>query len=360
MEDAKLGLWGKDDLAATLSRYTGSQYYQHLPDEARFIHSVAKIITQRHAKDKTELCSAPSLYILGIPPEDEVIKPKREPTFSLGGVEVSGKVWFGAPAMNSAKGVSIPVGSDTDAIFNFVSKDLASGCKPAIYFDGTASKEILRFYPKGVDDPEDCEDILFGTANFNGVILKEILDTIHERSLMTPTASMASSKLWNNGSKCYPTEQAERTVQGILEIGLASALGNIRVKREMTGVFGRYDLALIEQDPQDSSKTTNHAILELKVIKAFTSTGKAVPDIANHIALRKGVKQAFAYRKEWDSRMAALCCYDMRPNPSLHKHSGRGCQIATDFKVEFWAWPLFSTTEAARNRLAENHLNKDA
>jgi len=359
MDAAKLGLWGNDDLTATVKCYSGSQYYQPLPDNVRFVHSVAKIISTCHARDKDELCSAPSLYVLGTVPEG-VVKPKREPAFSLGGVVVSGKIWFGAQAMNSANGVAIPECSDADALFTFVSDTLKSGSRPAIYFDGTANEEILRFFPKGVDFPEECEDIPLGGAHLNEATLKIILDRIHERHMKTPTASALSGKLWSNKPKCYPTERAEYAVQSILEIGLGTALGNVRAKREGTGVYGRYDLVLVEQDKQDSSKVINHAVLELKVIRGFTSTGAKVADITNQTAVLKGVKQAFAYRQECGARISALCCYDMRPNPNLHKHSGRGCQIATDFEVEFWAWPLFSTTEAARDRLAENHLNKEA
>lgn len=356
MGDERLGLWKDDDLLVTVSSYTGTQYYHYLPDEVQFVHSVSKILAMRNARDKPVLCSAPSLYVLAPVPENVTIAPKREPTFSLGGVNVAGKVWFGAPAMNSCNGFSIPPYTDTDALFLFVSKTLASGSRPAIYFDGSANEAVLRFYPKGVDLPDDCEDILFGGTHLSETTLKRVLDRIHERFLITPTASMASGELWVNGEKSYPVIRAESAVQKVVEIGLGCALGNVRVKRERTGVYGRFDLALIEQDPQNPSKATNHAILELKVVKAFTSTGKAFPDGANKIAVLKGVKQAFAYREEHGSRISALCCYDMRPDPSLQKYSGRKCKIAEDLGVKFWAWNLFSTTESARNRLARNRL----
>lgn len=358
MSDEKLGLWKDDDLSAILSRSTGNRYYQKLPEKVQFVHSVAKVLAMRNAKDKTALCSAPSLYVLGPVPERVPAVPKREPTFSLGGVNVAGKVWFGGTAMNSCNGFSIPPEADSDAIFTFVSMTLASGSRPAIYFEGSASEAVLRFYPKGVDTPEDCEDILFGGARINEAFLKSVLDKIHERAIITPTASMASGELWKEGARCIPVKRAESAVQKIVEIGLGGALGNVRVKREETGVYGRFDLALIEQDPLEPSKTTNHAILELKVVKAFTSAGNNFSGAANQIAVLKGVKQAYAYRKEHGSRISALCCYDMRPNPSLHKYSGRGCKVADDLGVEFWAWPVFSTTEAARNWLVENHLNE--
>lgn len=353
MSDAKLGLWKEDDISATVARYTGNRYYHSLPDNVQFIHSVGKILAIRNARDASALCSAPSFYVLGPVPEGIQLVPKREPTFSLGGVNVAGKVWFGAAAMNSSNGFSIPSDADADVLFTFVSETLASGTRSAIYFDGSTNDVVLRFYPNGVDNPDDCEDILFGGKHINEATVKAMLDRIHERSLITPTASMASRKLWKDGTKCFPAERPEGAIQEIVEIGLGNALGNVRVKREETGIYGRFDLALIEQDPLEPTKTINHAILELKVVKSFTHTGNEVSDAANHKAVLKGLKQAFSYQKEHGSRISAVCCYDMRQSHS----SGDKCRYAAKLGVEFWAWPLFSTTEASRNSLVENHLN---
>jgi|GEM_PF-1987039 len=357
MSDEKLGLWKDDDLSTMISRSTGNRYYQALPEEVQFVHSVAKVLAMRNAKDKTALCSAPSLYVLGPVPENVRVVPKREPTFSLGGVNVAGKIWFGAQAMNSCNGFAIFTGADSDAIFTFVSKTLASGSRPAIYFDGSSSEALLRFYPKGVDTPEDCEDILFGGANFNETILKDLLDRIHEKSLITPTAGSAAKDIWQDKEKGFPVERAEGAIQKIVQVGLVIGLGNLKVKSEETGVFGRYDLAVIEQDPLDPSKNTNHAILELKIVKAYTNSGNKVSDAANQKAVQKGIRQAFAYRMEHGSRFSALCCYDLRPAPSLHKYSTSKCKNAVKLDVKFWAWPIFSTPESARIWLEEKYLS---
>lgn len=356
MSDAKLGLWKDDDLAATVSHNTGNRYYQALPDKVQFCHSVAKIIVMNSARDNSALYSAPSLFVLGPVPEGIPVVPKREPTFSLGGVNVAGKIWFGSPAMNSSNGFTIPPGGDADAIFTFLSETLASGRQPAIYFGGASNEFALRFYPEGVDKPDKCEDIQLGGAHLNEKNLKELLDRIHVRSLITPTACASAKDLWQNSAKCYPVERAEGAIQKIVEIGLAIACGNLQVKSEETGVFGRYDLAVIEQDPLDPSKKINYAILELKVVKSFTSSGNKVTDTANQKAVQKGIRQAFAYRKEHGSRFSALCCYDMRPTPTLHKYSKGKCKVAGKLDVEFWAWPLFSNTESARIWLVESHL----
>ncbi|SDU29156.1 hypothetical protein SAMN05444156_3106 [Verrucomicrobium sp. GAS474] len=356
MDELKFGLWNNADSETANRQYSGSGYYASLPNEARFIHSVAKILAHRNAKDKASLCSAHSLYILAPVPEGKGIATKRQATFSQGGVNVAGNIWFGAEAMNSSNGIPIPEGADSDELFKYVSQTLASGDRPAIYFDGSANNAVLRFYPKGVDDPDTCEDISFDGASINDTTLKDILDKIHERSLLTPTASLVSSRLWKDNKKCHPSDEAENVVQSIVEIGLAHALGNVRVRREETSEFGRYDLALIEQDPLNPAQITSHAILELKIVKDFTSSGKKVAEISNRRAVVKGLKQAFAYRNVHGSRISILCCYEMRPKHTLGKKPA--CNVAKKLEVHFWAWPLFSTTEAARDALVASKLKK--
>jgi hypothetical protein len=355
MSDEKLGLWKKGDIdAAVDARYCGSAYYQHLPKAAHFVHSVARILHKRKAKDVAALCSAPSFFVMGSAPEGVTVK--REPAFSYGGVDVSGRVWFGAEALNSSNGVQLPDTTDADTLFTFVSQTLNSGNAPTAYFHGAVGDQTLRYYPKGLDHPDECEDISFEGAHINQTTIKGALDKIHDRSLQTSTASQLALTLWEDRAKGHPVERAEGAVQGIVEVGLAQAMGNVRVKREETGAMGRFDLALIEHDPLDSSKTINHAILELKIVKSFTHSGTPVPPRDNKSAVLKGTKQAWAYREEHKSRMAALCCYDMRSTPSPNNCSELGSNVATKLNVEFWAWPLFPTPDAARDWYAEKEL----
>jgi hypothetical protein len=227
-----------------------------------------------------------------------------------------------------------------------------------VFFDGATSEYVFRFFPNGVDAPEVCDDVLLSGAQINEISLKNILDRIHAKSLVTPTVSLAAGKLWEDSSKCHPVEQAEKEIQSILQVALAHALGSVQVKYEGTGGYGRYDLLLQEQDPVEPSKFSSVAILELKVVKAFTSTGKKYADSANQTAVLKGLIQAFAYREEHGSGISALCCYDMRPNPDLHEHAANGCKRASDLGVKLWAWPLRNSAEAARIALAADYLAK--
>lgn len=347
--------WTIDDAKEAVAGYRGTQYYQPLPDSLQFVHSVAKIIAQRAVKDKSGLCSAPALFLLGPVPDSLAGLLKREATFSRGGVEVAGKVWFGSEAMNCSNGIAIPEGADSDAVFQFAEYQLQAGGLPACYFDGSESEETVRFYPDGIAKPDVCMDCPITGAHITEETLRKALNDIHAVQMLTPTASLQASRLWEDSSKSWAAKSAEGEAQIILQLALAPRLGSVRVQVERTGKFGRFDLALVEQDPR-SGRSLNHAVIELKVIKSLNSAGNKVAAAANQHAVIKGLKQAFSYREQEAAKMAVLCCYDMRTKPDLPATLLKGCQLAADLSVHFWAWPLFPSPDHARDWAVANHL----
>lgn len=353
MTNNKLGLWSHDDLRPAILGYDGTRYYNDRPKEIQFVHSVAKILAKRLAKEKKEICAAPSLFLLSPVPNSGDVTWTRYPTFSMGGIEVAGRIWVGSEAMNSANATLMPAGAELGAIFDYVSQKLGAGDAPAVLFDGAANDKILRYYPNGLEDPDTCNDVLVSGSDLTSNTLKMVMDAIHEKSLITPKTSLASERLWKNAGKGYPTKEAEKEIQTTVETSLIHALGSIRVQNEGKGKYGRYDLLLTEQDPLDTTKSTQIAILELKVVKSFTSSGTKHSEYSNKMGVVKGIKQAYAYRLEHKSRLAVVCCYDMRDTPDLHKHSSSSCKMAKKADVLFWAWPIYRNAEAARNEIFE-------
>lgn len=352
MPTPDLGKWSGDDLAGTVSANSGSRYYADFPKLTQFAHSVAKVLSARRVRSPITLDSAPSVYVLGDVPQVDLPK-KREPIFSAGATEVAGRVWFGAESMSSCNCFVLP-SADADEVFKFVDEVLKAGDQPAIYFDGAADPHVMRLYIHGLGDDQDPHEISLDGALLSQERLKDLLDTLHKRVLVTPTASGAAATLWENGPKAYPAKESERTIQNVMETSLALALGAIRVRRENTGVSGRFDLGLVEQQVLDPSQTTNHALLELKVVKTYTHTGNNVAQAANRKAITKGVKQAGAYKKEHGFRMSALCCFDMQKTHTLDKCCEHETALAKKLGVDLWVWPLFSTTEAYRDAEAAN------
>ena len=75
---------------------------------------------------------------------------------------------------------------------------------------------------------------------------------------------------------------------------------------------GRTDLEIEQGNPVDHSLVTRYAILELKVLRSFGSTGHVVTQGFTDDWIESGVEQAAAYRAEKEARWSALCCFDMR------------------------------------------------
>lgn len=346
MQGPSIGKWTGDNLVATISANTGTRYYADLPKLTQFAHAVAKLLAVRRAKSATTLNAKPSIFVLGAPPQTTLAK-KRQPTLSSGGVEVAGRVWFAPESLSTSTELILP-GDDPDDNFKFVETELGAGAAPAIYFDGAASPNTMRLYPGGLASDGDCEVITIAGASLTKEALKELLDAAHERTLITPTAHPAAGRLWKDPANCFPVKQAEAGIQEVLLAALAVSLGQIRVKRENTGISGRFDLGLIEQDPLDPGKTTSHALLELKVVKTFTSTGGKVNASSNRKAVTKGLDQANAYRNEHGFHLSALCCFDMQKKHTLGACFKHEEKRAETLNVELWVWPLYSTTEAYR------------
>ncbi len=121
------------------------------------------------------------------------------------------------------------------------------------------------------------------------------------------------------------------------------------VRHEQSIVSGRLDLEIEESDPLDRSQITRHAVLELKVLRSFRSSGAAVRPNETLDWVLAGVKQAASYRREKGARAAALCCFDMR-----REHSGEQCfnhvrELAVDLETDLTHWFIFSTSERYRD-----------
>lgn len=346
MQSPNLGKWAPGAIEATVNASTSNRYYAGLDPLTQFAHSVAKLLAVRRARSPSTLNVMPSVYMLGTAPSTAAAF-KRQPTFSSGGVEVAGHAWFGPESLSTSRGTQLP-GADADENFQFIETTLASGTVPAIYYDGSADPHVMRLYPRGVGCDDVCDVVTISGATLTKEGLKDVLDEAHQRALITPTACGAASRLWQDSVKAFPAKESEKVIQEILENVLALALGAVRVKRELTGVAGRFDLGLSEQDPVDPAVWTNHALLELKIVKTFTNSGGKVPAAANRQAISKGLDQASSYRKEHGFRLSALCCFDMQKKHTLQQSFKHEKDRAKRLQVELWSWPLFPTTAAYR------------
>jgi hypothetical protein len=114
--------------------------------------------------------------------------------------------------------------------------------------------------------------------------------------------------------------------------------------------MGRADLHIEEPDPLNRESVTFLAVLELKVLRSYSDSGRTAYSGSNvEEWIEKGVKQAGAYRRERGHRVAVLCCFDMR-----REDTGEAClsglrDLAEEQEVALRRWYLYASSELARD-----------
>ena len=133
--------------------------------------------------------------------------------------------------------------------------------------------------------------------------------------------------------------------------GLTTAFPSCTIRAEQTQASGRLDLEVEERDWTDASTIVRHAILELKVLKSFTSGGVPIGDADVGTRIVEGIKQAASYRIERDARHSALCCFDMRKTFTAEECFTKVMSRAKRLRVKLCVWHLFSSAKAYRDAL---------
>ena len=113
--------------------------------------------------------------------------------------------------------------------------------------------------------------------------------------------------------------------------------------------MGRADIHIAEHDPLDYSRLTYLAVLEIKVLRTFSDTGKTgYSDKKNLTWIEDGIKQAAAYREEHGHRVAVLCCFDMRKEDTGEECFEPFRSLAETRSVDLRRWYLFASSRLAR------------
>jgi hypothetical protein len=116
---------------------------------------------------------------------------------------------------------------------------------------------------------------------------------------------------------------------------------------------GRLDLE-IEEPLMQAGEFVRHAILELKVLRSFGSTGSSVSKTEIRKIVKEGVEQAASYREERDAHASALCCFDMRTK-STRKKCFHGIQASAKKRdVKLRVWPIFASAKEFRERTSRD------
>lgn len=356
-----LGAWAGDEFASTAQANAGIGSDADLPPDVRFRRAIAKLVRLRLGKISAgnEQCQ-PAIFLLepNARSHKDGVKPKREPMLSNGLVPVCGRLWYVSEVAASGKYVELDDSQDDDALFTLVTDVLRLGAVPAIVFDPRTNPPSLRFYSRGLGDPDTVETTAVSINDVTLDCIFEAVENIYRRCLITPQVHEPLGKLWENSQNWWPVAQAERVIQMHLRHGLSGALPTCVVRREQADISGRVDLEIEEQDILTPGTVIRHAILELKVLRSYHSTGtrESEQDVRN--CVKSGVEQAASYCVSRGAKAAALCCFDMRMKPSGEQCFEQVRDLAKALAVALKVWFLFATSERYRKFLTPQRLRQ--
>lgn len=344
---ASLGKWGMADFAEKSLQYIGIGSDSELCPELRFLSNVVKLVRRRRASESNSLETRKVAIFLFCPNVPEsILKATRVPRLENGLSELDGKLWFVNEAVVSGHSLDMKEGND-DEIYDWIGSDLELGDVPAILYDPRTELAEIVFYPKGMLSI-DLRHLHQLEPEFKIEDVIEVIDQTYKRELITPDAQSVALKLWENDEKCWPRNDAEHRVQASIRSALQGAFPAYTIRHEQPQTTGRIDLEIELQDASDRSKATKYGLLELKVLRSFTSGGNSYSKRKTKNAIIEGVNQAYSYRIERGTRVSALCCFDMRVNGP---HDTCFDHVKTDAiskDVLTCVWYLFSSSQLYR------------
>ncbi|MBO2449037.1 hypothetical protein J4573_18180 [Actinomadura barringtoniae] len=350
------GPWSDEAVRQTLMDYFGVGSDVDLPDELRFLANVARLLQKRIREGELEASEQrPALFFLHPQRPNEVPSRsmKRVPMLDNGVHAISGKLWFVNQIASDGSYIELMPEEDDEAIFDLATNTLNAGTFPAVVFETRTVPVEARFYPYGLLKTDTFQVVRLEETALTFDQIFESIDRLYESKLCTPDAQSRAGKLWADASKSWVADDAEDQIQHVVHCGLIGFFPTCTIRIEQSQATGRLDVEIEEPLVSDRSQIVRHAILELKVLRSKNSRGNSVSASVVQDWVRKGVEQASAYRDERGSRLAALCCFDMR------LATADDCfepvkELAEQLVVELRSWYLFPSSEAYRRHLTEN------
>lgn len=344
--------WDDEALRSTIADSASEGDDAHLPDAIRFLRNVSKLVRRRATRD-VQAPEPIAVFLLcpGGPDPSLNVTVTRAPMLSSGSTAVEGSIWIVGPMASWGQGVSTVSATD-DEIFRIVTDDLGLGDAPAIVYDPRTVPFEVRHYPAGLANIDNCA---VRPALFRKISIDEVLDAVsivHANQLVTPNAQNTFLKLWQNAKLFRPKKDAELRVQAYLQTALGSTFPTCRVLPEQMRPGGRSDLELEEKDPNNPGGFVRHALLELKVLRSFGSTGISYSETKTKEWVSDGVRQAHVYRDERGTIASALCCFDMRVDPDLTGCFSHVKAIAKKKAVTLRAWPIYPSAKAYQKAIS--------
>jgi hypothetical protein len=303
-----LGFWTGADLGGTARLFAGDGADDDLPPVSRFGRNVARLAlrrTRQHLGDMRR--DAIAVFLLqpgGLSGTDTT----RQPMLGDGGVEISGRIWFVPMNVQSGREL-VPPSEGAGEVFDYI-QGLGLGDVPAAVFNPTVTTPTVRLYRHGLNDEESVETVDIVDRETTLDDIKRVIDAAHESNLCTPDAQVAGVSMWHDADKHRAAQNAEAIAQAHVKTALSVALFSCDVRHEQPMKVGRVDLEVVQRMADGSSIIP--AEIEIKVLRERNIRGHHWSATKNEKWMRRGARQAAAYRDERRARAGMLCCFDMR------------------------------------------------
>jgi hypothetical protein len=349
-----LGAWQGDRAQIEAAPRSTFGDIDDLPPELRFQVYVSRTIRARERQADAETAGA-AAFILVTPQQQEALKAGRSfnRTVHMGRVRLAGRVHFMTP--RAASSAFEEYTGDANGVFERIA-ELQSDHLPTMVYDPAAGKTRLLYYPNGTRTEDGMVEVDLDVGPVTEAEILSVIDAVYRTELCTPDNS-GPTKMWQNAGKGYPIEEAERTVQQFLRVGLAARFHWCTVRAEQAGKLGRTDLEVLDNRTGEAGSVTHHALLELKVLRSFSHSGSAYPATATEEAVSKGVNQAHSYGNDNNTLLRMLCCFDMRSDDLGDTTTFAHVQTkAATLCVSLKRWYMYRSSEHMRDALAQREL----
>ncbi|HWL38311.1 MAG TPA: hypothetical protein VNQ77_19140 [Frankiaceae bacterium] len=345
--------WDDAELLATASEFAGVGSDAGLDRVDRFRAAMARLVGKYCAREAGAAARGSrglSVFLLYPAEVPDIVADacKRVTMLDRAREPLGGRIWFVNHVGSLARWCPGEFESDDD-LFRFVTDDLGLGSVPAVIVDDEDEIE-LRFYPDGLSRPDKWDRLHPANAQIPLDEILRVVEGVYRKRLVTPATHPTDLKVWADARTGTPVEHAERVLASVVLIALQGRFSWCDVDIERPLPAGRIDIVIDEPVVGDVGTTVTHAILELKVLRSRSHTGRRVGAARTAQAIEDGVVQAAAYRTESKARAAALCCFDMRDD-----YAGSACfapveALASRVGIELRHWHLFRNAKAWRNQ----------
>lgn len=303
-----LGSWAGADLSGTAAFYGGEGSDDDLDSVRRFGRNVGRLALRRIRQHIGEMRRDAIAVFLLQPTAPEGVTTSREPMVGDGGVEICGKIWF--VNVTAQSGRSLPADPEDDgAVFDRV-ESLGLGHVPAVVFNPQVATPVMRIYGNGLSAVDDFEAVDIVDREVGLDDIRRVINFMHEKNLCTPDAQVAGASMWADSTKRHATSNAEAIAQLQVKTALSLSLFNCDIRHEQQMRAGRVDLEVTQRLADGAIIIP--AEIEIKVLRERNRRGRKWSDAYNEKWIKRGVRQAAAYRDDRGAKAGMLCCFDMR------------------------------------------------